>query len=161
MCRFSKVDFPGFCGHVKLTASRAQRKTNADEIEHTEGPPRVRVYQGKSGSIRCQDGLPDPGGYSQAGETCGKQWVVHLMRIKKIRALGGYRTRHRSESNPSELVPNVLRRNFDVTSPATLERVLAQAADAALVVDESGTILFASAQLCRVLKYAPGELDGA
>jgi putative transposase len=39
------------------------------------------------------------------------------MRVNKIRAVGGYRTRHRSASKPSELVPNVLLRNFDVTSP--------------------------------------------
>jgi PAS domain S-box-containing protein len=45
-------------------------------------------------------------------------------------------------------------------SPATLERVLAQAAGAALVVDESGTIVFASDQACDVLKYAAGELRG-
>jgi PAS domain S-box-containing protein len=45
-------------------------------------------------------------------------------------------------------------------SPATLESVLAQAADAALVVDESGTVLFASDQACRMLKYAAGELHG-
>lgn len=45
-------------------------------------------------------------------------------------------------------------------TPVTLESILAQAADAALVVDESGTILLASDQACRLLKYAPGELDG-
>lgn len=45
-------------------------------------------------------------------------------------------------------------------SPATLESVLAQAAEAALVVDESGTVLFASDEACRALKYAPGELHG-
>ena len=39
------------------------------------------------------------------------------MRVNKIRAVGGYRTRHRSASKPSELVPNVLLRNFDVASP--------------------------------------------
>lgn len=44
--------------------------------------------------------------------------------------------------------------------PATLESVLAQATDAALIVDESGTVLLASDQACQVLKYAPGELNG-
>jgi putative transposase len=53
----------------------------------------------------------------EAGETCSKHRVARLMRVNKIRAVGGYRTRHRSASKPSELVPNVLLRNFDVTSP--------------------------------------------
>ncbi|MBS0420985.1 MAG: PAS domain-containing protein [Proteobacteria bacterium] len=42
----------------------------------------------------------------------------------------------------------------------TLESVLAQAADAALIVNESGTVLFASDHACQALKYAPGELHG-
>jgi PAS domain S-box-containing protein len=45
-------------------------------------------------------------------------------------------------------------------SPATLEQFLAQSMDAALVVNESGTVLFASDEACRVLKYAAGELHG-
>src|SRR3569833_343441 len=44
--------------------------------------------------------------------------------------------------------------------PVPPESVLAQAADAALVVDESGTILFANDAACHVLRYAPGELHG-
>ncbi|MGC2298835.1 MAG: PAS domain S-box protein [Acidobacteriaceae bacterium] len=45
-------------------------------------------------------------------------------------------------------------------SSATLESVLAQVADARLIVDESGTVLFASDEACRVLKYVAGELHG-
>ena len=45
-------------------------------------------------------------------------------------------------------------------SLANLESVLAQATDGALVVDEAGTVLFATDQACHVLKYAPGELHG-
>ncbi len=45
-------------------------------------------------------------------------------------------------------------------SPATLERVLARTADAALIVDEAGTVLLANDRACQVLKYAPGELHG-
>lgn len=44
--------------------------------------------------------------------------------------------------------------------PETLEGVVAQAPDAALLVSESGTILFANELACRLLKYAPGELHG-
>ncbi|HEV2700957.1 MAG TPA: PAS domain S-box protein [Steroidobacteraceae bacterium] len=45
-------------------------------------------------------------------------------------------------------------------SPATLESLLVQTADAALVVNESGTVLFASDHACKVLKYLAGELHG-
>ena len=41
----------------------------------------------------------------EAGETCSKHRVARLMRVNKIRAVGGYRKRHRSASKPSELVP--------------------------------------------------------
>ena len=52
----------------------------------------------------------------EAGETCSKHRVARLMRANKIRAVGGYRMRRRSASKPSELVPNILLRNFDVNS---------------------------------------------
>jgi PAS domain S-box-containing protein len=44
--------------------------------------------------------------------------------------------------------------------PADLETLLMQAGDCALIVGESGSILFATDQACRLLKYAPGALDG-
>jgi transposase InsO family protein len=53
----------------------------------------------------------------EAGETCSKHRVARLMRVNKIRAVRGYWMRQRSVSKPSELVPNVLLRNFDVTRP--------------------------------------------
>lgn len=53
----------------------------------------------------------------EAGETCSKHRVARLMRVNKIRAVRGYRTRQRPVSKPSEFVPNVLLRNFDVTRP--------------------------------------------
>ena len=53
----------------------------------------------------------------EAGETCSKHRVARLMRVNKIRALHGYRTRHYSPSKPSALVPNLVKRNFDVSHP--------------------------------------------
>jgi putative transposase len=53
----------------------------------------------------------------EAGETCSKHRVMRLMRVNKIRAARGYRVRYHSASKPSELVPNVLQRNFDVAQP--------------------------------------------
>lgn len=42
----------------------------------------------------------------------------------------------------------------------TLESVLAQAADAALLVSEAGMIVFANDRACTLFKYSPGELHG-
>jgi putative transposase len=53
----------------------------------------------------------------EAGETCSKHRVARLMRINNIRARYGYRTRHSSTAKPSALTPNVLERNFNVSSP--------------------------------------------
>jgi putative transposase len=53
----------------------------------------------------------------EAGETCSKHRVTRLMRVNKIRALHGYRTRHYSTTKPSVLIPNLLQRNFDVAKP--------------------------------------------
>lgn len=53
----------------------------------------------------------------EAGETCSKHRVARLMRVNKIRALHGYRTRHYSTMKPSALIPNILQRNFDVAKP--------------------------------------------
>ncbi len=53
----------------------------------------------------------------EAGETCSKHRVARLMRVNKIRALRGYRTRRYSATKPSELIPNVVQRNFTVPKP--------------------------------------------
>jgi putative transposase len=53
----------------------------------------------------------------EAGETCSKHRVARLMRVNRIRALHGYRTRHYSASKPSALIPNLVKRNFDVSRP--------------------------------------------
>lgn len=50
----------------------------------------------------------------EAGETCSKHRVARLMRLHKISALRGYRTRKQGSSKPSLLIPNILERNFDV-----------------------------------------------
>jgi putative transposase len=53
----------------------------------------------------------------EAGETCSKHRVARLMRVNKIRALHGYRIRHHTASKPSVLIPNLVKRNFDVSRP--------------------------------------------
>jgi putative transposase len=53
----------------------------------------------------------------EAGETCSKHRVARLMREANLRALHGYRMRRWSVGKPSVLVPNLLQRQFTVTSP--------------------------------------------
>lgn len=53
----------------------------------------------------------------EAGETCSKHRVARLMRVNKLFAAHGYRTRRQSNSKPSVLIPNVLQRQFDVSAP--------------------------------------------
>src|ERR1700722_18733012 len=43
----------------------------------------------------------------EAGETCSKHRVARLIRVNKIRALHGYRTRPHSASKPSVFIPNL------------------------------------------------------
>lgn len=50
--------------------------------------------------------------------------------------------------------------SMSMRTSAMLESILAKAADAALVVDDAGSVLFANEQACGVLKYGSGELDG-
>lgn len=53
----------------------------------------------------------------EAGETCSKHRVARLMQLNKIRALHGYRTRHYAVGKPAVIVPDLVRRNFDVIRP--------------------------------------------
>lgn len=53
----------------------------------------------------------------EAGETCSKHRVSRLMRVNKIRPVRGYSRRPTSGAKPSELAPDVLQRQFDVSRP--------------------------------------------
>jgi putative transposase len=53
----------------------------------------------------------------ETGETCSKHRVARLMRAHKIRAVRGYGRKPKCGAKPSELVPNVLQRQFDVGKP--------------------------------------------
>lgn len=50
----------------------------------------------------------------EAGERCSKHRVERIMRVNKIVALHGYRTRHYSVGKPSVLIPNLVKRQFNV-----------------------------------------------
>jgi putative transposase len=51
----------------------------------------------------------------EAGETCSKHRVARLMRVNRLRALHGYRTRRWSVGKPSVVIPNLLQRQFTMT----------------------------------------------
>ena len=53
----------------------------------------------------------------EAGETCSKHRVARLMREKNIRAQPGYRTRRYISGKPAVLIPNLVKRNFEVSKP--------------------------------------------
>jgi putative transposase len=53
----------------------------------------------------------------EAGETCSKHRVARLMRVNKIKALHGYRTRHYSAGKAAVIAPDLVKRNFDVIRP--------------------------------------------
>ncbi len=54
----------------------------------------------------------------EAGETCSKHRVARLMRENGMRAKGGYRTRrYVSGGKSAHLIPNLVKRNFDVSQP--------------------------------------------
>lgn len=53
----------------------------------------------------------------EAGETCSKHRVARLMRENNIRAQPGYRTRRYVAGKPAELIPDLVKRNFEVSRP--------------------------------------------
>ncbi|EED31240.1 transposase [gamma proteobacterium NOR5-3] len=53
----------------------------------------------------------------EVGETCSKNRVARIMRENGIRAQAGYRTRRYVAGKPTELIPNLVKRNFTVSQP--------------------------------------------
>lgn len=53
----------------------------------------------------------------EAGETCSKHRVARLIRENNIRAQPGYRTRRYVAGKPVELIPDLVKRNFEVSKP--------------------------------------------
>ena len=53
----------------------------------------------------------------EAGESCSKHRVARLMRENDIRAQPGYRTRRSDTGRPAKLIPDLVKRNFEVSRP--------------------------------------------
>jgi putative transposase len=51
----------------------------------------------------------------EACETCSKHRVARLMRVKRPVTAHGYRMRGQRATKPSVLIPNVMKRQFDVS----------------------------------------------
>jgi len=53
----------------------------------------------------------------EVGETCSKHRVARLTRENNMRAVAGYRTRRYIVGKPVELIPNLVKRNFNISKP--------------------------------------------
>ena len=53
----------------------------------------------------------------EAGETCSKHRVEHLMRENRLRARGGFHIKRVVAGKPAVLILNLLRRQFTVSQP--------------------------------------------
>jgi len=53
----------------------------------------------------------------EVGETCGRHRIARIMRVKKIKALRGYKVPRPVKGRPSIIAPNRLQREFTVDTP--------------------------------------------
>jgi putative transposase len=108
MCRVLEVTHSGY--YAWLKEPRSQR-----EIENARLLKLIRASfhasNGIYGSPRVFLDL------REAGETCSKHRVARLMRVNKLRPVRGYSRKPKFGAKPSELAPNVLQRQFDVSRP--------------------------------------------
>ena len=108
MCRVLEVTPSGYYAWLKQPQSqRAAENARLLKLIRASFDASNRIY----GSPRVFLDL------REAGETCSKHRVARLMRVHKIRAVRGYGRKPKSGAKPSELIPNVLQRQFDVGRP--------------------------------------------
>ena len=107
------------CSKTSLFASsRARRSPRMVNVRALEDVRLLRLIRASFAAIHGIYGAPRVFlDLRETGETCSKHRVMPLMCVNEIQAVRGYRIRHSSASKPSELIPNVLKRNFDVASP--------------------------------------------
>jgi putative transposase len=108
MCRVLEVTHSGYYAWLKEPQSRRAIE-NARLLKLIRAS--FNASNGIYGSPRVFLDL------REAGETCSKHRVARLMRVNKIRPVRGYSRKPRSGAKPSELVPNVLQRQFAVSKP--------------------------------------------
>jgi putative transposase len=108
MCRLLGVAPSGYYAWLKNPKSdRAKEDTRLLRLIRAS----FKASQGVYGAPRVFLDL------REAGETCSKHRVARLMRENNIRAQPGYRTRRYIAGKPAELIPNLVKRNFNVSLP--------------------------------------------
>lgn len=97
----------------------------------------------------------------EAGETCSKHRVARLMRVNKIKAFHGYRTRHYSVGKAAVIAPDLVKRNFDVIRPNKVWVTLhSHLAGVALPGGRDGPVLKVDHWLGHRAEPAPGARAG-
>ena len=108
LCRVLNVAASGYYAWLKRPVSlRAQEDARLLRLIRAS----ITASQGIYGAPRVFLDL------REAGETCSKHRVTRLMRVNKLRALHGYRTRRWTVGKASAVMPNILQRKFTVTRP--------------------------------------------
>jgi putative transposase len=108
MCRVLDVSRAGYYAWLhKPLSDRAKEDARLLRLIRAS----YNASQGVYGSTRIFLDL------REAGETCSKHRVARIMRVNKIRALHGYRTRRYVIAKPSAIMPDLVKRNFDVVRP--------------------------------------------
>ena len=108
MCRLLDVAPSGYYAWLKNPKSdRAKEDARLLRLIRTS----FKASQGVYGAPRVFLDL------REAGETCSKHRVAGLMRENNMRAVPGYRTRRYIAGKPAELVPNLVKRNFNISQP--------------------------------------------
>ena len=104
MCRVLDVSRAGYYAWLhKPFSDRAKEDARLLRLIRAS----YNASQGVYGSTRIFLDLRD------AGETCSKHRVARIMRVTKIRALHGYRTRRYVIAKPSAVMPDLVKRRRD------------------------------------------------
>lgn len=108
MCRLLDVAASGYYAWLKTPVSNHAR----------EDARLLRLIRASFMNSQCVYGAPRVFlDLREAGESCSKHRVARLMRENGMRAQPGYRTRRYIAGKPAELIPNLVKRNFDVSQP--------------------------------------------
>jgi len=106
MCRLLEVSPSGYYAWLK--------KPNSDRA--IEDRRLLRLIRASFAASQCVYGAPRVFlDLREAGETCSKHRVARLMGKNNIRAQPGYRTRRYVAGKPAELIPNLVKRKFEVS----------------------------------------------
>ncbi len=107
----------------KKEASEVRRKyafikSRQGEYHAREDARLLRLIRASFKESQCVYGAPRVFlDLREAGESCSKHRGARLMRENGMTAQPGYRTRRYIAGKPAELIPNSVKRNFNVSQP--------------------------------------------